>query len=220
MDRRLNQNPIELPGLSEQSDTPGLDLDDLDPNPMANVSTWLDDAIAAGVPQPNAMAVATVGPNGAPSLRTVLLKDVVDEGIVFFTNYGSRKGLELNARPRTAASLTWVQLHRQIRIEGRVTPTSAETSDSYFAKRPRGAQIAAAASPQSEVIPDRSWLEDRVAQLEAEYEGGDVPRPSRWGGYLVIPDHVEFWMGRRNRLHDRILFVDRAGRWEKSRLAP
>jgi pyridoxamine 5'-phosphate oxidase len=220
VDRRLNQNPLELPGLSEQYDTPGIDLDDLGPDPIAHVSTWLEDAIAAGVPQANAMAVATVGPNGAPSLRTVLLKDVVEEGIVFFTNYRSRKGLELHARPRAAASLTWVQLHRQVRIEGRVTPTSAETSDAYFATRPRGAQIAATASPQSEEIPDRSWLEDRVAQLEAEYEGVDVPRPYAWGGFLVIPDRVEFWVGRRNRLHDRILFVDRAGRWEKSRLAP
>jgi pyridoxamine 5'-phosphate oxidase len=184
------------------------------------VAAWIAAAVAAEVPQPTAMGLATVSADGAPSLRTVLVKGVDDTGIVFFTNYRSRKGRDLEARPQVAATITWVQLHRQIRLEGRAERLPEQRSDDYFATRPRGAQVAAAASPQSEEIPDRAWLERRVAELEAQHSAEPVPRPAHWGGFLVVPHRIEFWQGRRSRLHDRISFTRQDAEWVAVRLAP
>lgn len=191
---------------------------------LAQVQEWLDEAVAAGVYEANAMSVATSG----PSVRTVLLKGV-DHGLVFFTNYQSRKGREIEADPRCAASLTWPSMGRQIRVVGTASKTSAEESDEYFATRPRGSQIAAWASPQSTVLSSRHELETRVADVEARFDGIDVPRPEHWGGFRIVPSEVEFWSRRDNRLHDRLLYRrgdggddhDGSGDgWAVDRLAP
>lgn len=193
-----------------------MDAADLDADPLRQVQRWLDDAVAAGIHEPNAMSLATDG----PSVRTVLLKGV-DSGLVFFTNYESAKGDALGASPLAAASLTWTTLGRQVRALGPVAKTSAAESDAYFATRPRGSQLAAWASPQSRPIPDRAALDDVVAALAARYpEGVPIPRPPHWGGYRLTPDEVEFWSRRDNRLHDRIRFRRNQGNWVADRLAP
>lgn len=188
---------------------------DLDANPLVQLQRWLDDAIDAGIHEPNTMSIATT----APSVRTVLLKGLDEHGLVFFTNYESDKGRELAHDPRAAASLTWTTLGRQVRAAGAVEPTTPQESDDYFATRPRGSQLAAWASPQSRVIPDRKTLEDAVAQ-EAERFPDDVPRPPYWGGYRLVPHVVEFWSRRDNRLHDRIRYRRTGAHWAVDRLAP
>ncbi|MDQ1438250.1 MAG: pyridoxamine 5-phosphate oxidase [Acidimicrobiaceae bacterium] len=191
-------------------------------DPLALARQWLDDAAAAGIHEPNAMSLAT----GHVSLRTVLLKGISDGGFVFFTNYQSRKAAELEADPTCALSLTWPTLGRQIRATGRATRTSAHESDDYFATRPRGSQVAAWASPQSEVLADRAVLDALVAEVEQRFAGVDrLPRPPHWGGYRVTPDEIEFWTRRDNRLHDRLRYrrADHQGEaqtWAVDRLAP
>ena len=173
------------------------------------------------VPDRNAMTLATATPDGKPSARMVLLKQYDREGFVFFTNHESRKGLELAENPFAALILYWPEQRRQIRIEGSVVRVAAAESDAYFASRPRGSQVAARASRQSSVIPDRASLEVRVQEIDSEFEGGSVPRPEFWGGYRVDPDRIEFWEGRIDRLHDRILYTRRPnGEWSAERLAP
>ena len=194
---------------------------DVDPDPIRQFATWFEEAAAAGLYQPEAMTLATVTPEGRPSARLVLLRGFDGRGFSFFTNYDSRKGRDLAARPWAALVLFWAELHRQVRIEGRVELVSAEESDAYFAGRARGSQLSAWASPQSEVLEGRGVLERRVADLARQYEGRPVPRPPRWGGYRVVPDSIEFWQGRENRLHDRLCFRRRAdGGWAIVRLAP
>ncbi len=210
---------MNLHEIREEYDTDGLEASAIGEDPIIGVRRWLDDAIDAGVPQPNAMAVATVGADGSPSLRTVLLKDI-DHGFVFYSNTLSRKGRELAANDRVAISFTWVTLYRQIRIEGRGELVDDTMADRYFRSRPVGAQIAAAASPQSEVISDRAWLERRVEAVTAGLDGAPPPRPPHWTGIRVVPDVIEFWRGRRNRLHDRLVYRRSDDGWATERLAP
>jgi pyridoxamine 5'-phosphate oxidase len=165
------------------------------------------------------MSVATASADGVPNCRTVLLKAFDARGFVFYTNYESRKGRELAARPAAALTFLWKELERQVRIEGRVEKVSAEESDAYYGTRPLGSRIGAWASPQSEVLESRAWLESRWTELASRH-GDDPPRPPHWGGYRVMPDLVEFWQGRLSRLHDRIVYRREAGAWKVSRLAP
>ena len=198
------------------------ELDLLD-DPLELFRRWFADAQAANLPQPDAMTLATVAAEGRPSARVVLLKAVDARGFQFFTNYESRKAGELDGDGRAALALVWIPLQRQVRVVGDVSRLSAEESDAYFATRPRGSQIGAWASQQSREVSDRGVLEARVAELEERYAGGEVPRPPHWGGYLVAPREIEFWQGRRNRLHDRFAYTrERAdsGAWRRARLQP
>jgi pyridoxamine 5'-phosphate oxidase len=199
----------------------GLSEADADLDPIRQFHVWFEQALAANVVEPNAMTLATATPDGRPSARIVLLKGADESGFVFYTNYRSRKGVELAANPRAALILFWPDLERQIRIEGHVETVSAEESDAYFCSRPAGSRLGAVVSEQSTVIPGREVLEQRLAQLQAEYPTGDVPRPSHWGGYRVVPEVIEFWQGRPSRLHDRLRYTKQPdGTWKRERLAP
>ncbi len=190
-------------------------------DPIELFRRWYGDALRAAVAKPDAMALSTVGPDGVPSVRMVLLSSFDELGFLFHTNYRSRKGEEIAGRPQVALALWWEPLARQVRIEGRAEKTNAADSDAYFAGRPRGSQLGAWASDQSAVIPDRAALDARLDEVERRYAGGPVPRPLHWGGYRVIPDVIEFWEGRENRLHDRIRYRrGEAGDWLVERLAP
>jgi pyridoxamine 5'-phosphate oxidase len=197
-----------------------LDRPDLLEDPIALFLRWLGDADAAGVPLPNAMAVATADASGRPSVRHVLLRGVDDRGFVFFTNRESRKGRDLEANPRAGLVFLWKELDRQVGVTGAVELVDEAESDAYFATRPREAQIGAWASPQSQPIADRPELERRVAEVEQRFTGVDIPRPPHWGGYRVIPDTIEFWLGRASRLHDRFVYTRDAEAWRVDRLAP
>jgi pyridoxamine 5'-phosphate oxidase len=194
---------------------------DLLPDPIALAQRWFADAQASGIEQHDAMTLATATPEGRPSARAVLLKGIDARGFAFFTNYESRKARELDANPHAALVLLWVPLQRQLRVTGRVERLSDEESDAYFATRPRGSQLGAWASQQSRPLPDRTELEERWAALDERYGGGTVPRPPHWGGYRVVPDEIEVWQGRANRLHDRFAYVRTpGGGWTHARLAP
>jgi pyridoxamine 5'-phosphate oxidase len=198
-----------------------LDEQLIDRDPIAQFKRWFADAVAAGLPLPEAMSLSTITPEGKPTARMVLLKRVDVEGFVFFTNYRSAKARELAVNPNASLVFFWPQLERQVRVEGVVRKTSAAESREYFATRPRGSQIGAWASPQSEVIPGREVLEQRRADLEEAYRDREIPRPEHWGGYSLKPERIEFWKGRRDRLHDRILYVRESdGSWTIQRLAP
>jgi pyridoxamine 5'-phosphate oxidase len=200
----------------------GLQEGDLAPTWSAMLRRWLDDAEAGGVREPNAMVVATADAGGRPNVRTVLLKGLDADGLTFFTNYESAKGHELEANPMASILFPWVDLQRQVRATGAVRRLDAATSDEYFASRPYGSRIGALASPQSRVIAARAELERARDELAARYpEGGPVPRPEHWGGYVVTPDTVEFWQGRPDRLHDRLEYRRGGdGTWVTERLAP
>ncbi|MCD9196788.1 pyridoxamine 5'-phosphate oxidase [Aeromicrobium wangtongii] len=198
----------------------GLDEQAAGDDPLVLFDRWFDDAVTAGVHEPNAMALATATPQGRPSSRIVLLKGLDDRGLVFFSGYESRKGRELSANPWAAATMLWHPLQRQVRIEGSVTRIPEEESDAYFAVRPRGAQIGAVASPQSQPIADRRTLDQRVADVEQACAGRDIERPAVWGGFRIAVDSIEFWQGRDSRLHDRLLFTRAPGGWTRERLAP
>lgn len=187
--------------------------------PLTLFQRWLSDAIAAKVPEPNAMTVATVDADGRPSTRIVLIKYADERGLVFFTNYESRKGRELAVNPHAALQFHWVELERVVRVEGRVEKTSPEESDAYFVTRPLDSRLGAWASPQSQVISSRAVLLGNAAKASARF-GLHPPRPDHWGGYRLVPEAWEFWQGRRSRLHDRVRFRLDAGTWAKDRLAP
>jgi pyridoxamine 5'-phosphate oxidase len=190
------------------------------PDPLEQFRRWFRAVEKAGLPEPNAMTLATSGPRGRPSARMVLLKGVTARGFLFFTNYESRKGREMAANPHAALVFYWRELNRQVRVTGRVSKLPAAESDAYFATRPRASRLAAAASPQSGVIPSRAVLLDRYAALEARYRNSDPPRPINWGGYCVHPDEIEFWQQGPNRLHDRLRYRRRRGVWILERLSP
>ena len=189
------------------------------PDPLLQFERWFKDALAAQLPLANAMTLATVSPEGAPDARVVLLKGVDDGAFVFYTNYQSSKGRQLAARPEACLVFLWTQLERQVRIEGRVERVSSSDSEKYFLSRPAGARLSASASAQSEVVPDRSHLEIQVEKLKKQF-GEHPPRPAHWGGYRVMPSRIEFWQGRENRLHDRLLYTLAGGTWKIERLAP
>jgi pyridoxamine 5'-phosphate oxidase len=193
--------------------------DDTPSDPYDLFHRWYADAEASSAPQPDAMALATATPDGRPSVRMVLFKGVGEDGFIFYTNYESRKGQELTANPQAAIAFFWYELQRSIRIEGTAARISAAESDAYFATRPLGSRYSAAASAQSQVIPDRASLEARVEGLQEQY-GEAVPRPETWGGYRVTPSAIEFWQGRRDRLHDRIRYQLEGGTWLRDRLSP
>jgi pyridoxamine 5'-phosphate oxidase len=190
-------------------------------DPLAQFERWFEEARAAGVFQPEAMAVATATPGGTPSARMVLMKGFDERGLVFFTNYGSRKGDELAANPQAALLFHWPELGRQVRIEGPVSRLERAESEAYARSRPRASQLSALASPQSRPVPEREWLERRVEELDREHADGELPVREDWGGYRVEPAAWEFWQHRDNRLHDRFRFQRRdGGGWTVERLAP
>jgi pyridoxamine 5'-phosphate oxidase len=189
-------------------------------DPLEQFRRWFAEAEAADVRAPQAMALATAGPEGVPSVRMVLLKGADVNGFVFFTGYGSRKGRELDANPRAALLFYWDPLGRQVRVEGTVERISADDSDAYFATRPRGAQLAAAASRQGRVLATRAELDAAVVELERAHADGEIPRPEHWGGYRLRPETYEFWQHRENRLHDRLRYRRQPDGWLLERLAP
>ncbi|WP_299492259.1 pyridoxamine 5'-phosphate oxidase [Acaryochloris sp. IP29b_bin.137] len=189
-------------------------------NPIQQFQLWFDQALQADLPEPNAMTLATVSADGRPSARIVLLKGVDPAGFVFYTNYQSRKGQELAATPWAALVFWWAELERQVRIEGRVSKVSDTETETYFDSRPRGSQLGAWASEQSQVICDRIVLEQRLQDLEQQYQDQSIPRPPHWGGYRLQPDLIEFWQGRPNRLHDRLCYQRQDQSWALQRLSP
>jgi pyridoxamine 5'-phosphate oxidase len=213
-------DPDQLAALRREYGDSGLDHPDLAPDPVAMFRHWMHDTVVAGLHEPNAMVVSTVSAQGRPSSRMVLLKGVDDRGFVFYTNYDSRKGRELSANPHAALLFPWHDLQRQVRVEGVVEPLSGEESASYFATRPRGSQLGAWASPQSSEVPSRDELEHRYAEVEDRFRDLDVPLPPNWGGFLVRPEVVEFWQGRRGRMHDRLVYRREGEGWATVRLAP
>ena len=207
-------------GMRREYERAAFDEGSAERDPIAQFRAWFDEAAASPVLEPNAMIVATVDVDGQPSQRTVLLKQWDARGFVFYTNYASRKGRALQANPQVALLFYWAPLERQVRIEGVAERTSAEESDAYWQQRPRGSQIGALASPQSDVVPDREWLASQFAALEGEFAGQEICRPAHWGVIRVVPSAIEFWQGRPNRLHDRLRYRRDDGGWILQRLAP
>jgi pyridoxamine 5'-phosphate oxidase len=198
----------------------GLREADAPADPLTLFRAWFAAAQASRLVHPEAMTLATATADGVPSARMVLLRGLDERGFVFFTNYESRKGRELAVNPRAALVFYWGELDRQVRVEGRVELISAEESDAYFRDRPRGSRVGAWASPQSEVIPDREFLEARARACAEQYQGGEVPRPPHWGGERVVPEAIEFWQGQPDRLHDRLRYRRVERGWVRERLAP
>lgn len=212
----LSERLAQLRKSYEQAD---LDESSASHKPLGLFEQWMTEAIQAGIPEPNAMTLATVGADLKPSTRIVLIKGYDEKGLVWFTNYSSRKGTELAGNPHAALQFHWVELERVVRIEGLVEKLPATQSDDYYNSRPLDSRIGAWASPQSQVIPDRGWLVGKAAQYAAKFLLSP-PRPNHWGGYRLIPERWEFWQGRKSRLHDRLLYRQEAGLWLRERLAP
>jgi pyridoxamine 5'-phosphate oxidase len=210
---------MDIAQLRQEYMRESLDETDVAHDPVTQFRAWFDEAAQGGLPMVNAMTLATVSSTGQPSARMVLLKGFDARGFVFYTDYQSRKAQELTANPCAALLLYWIELEREVRIEGRVERTTDAESNEYFMSRPLGSRLAAIASPQSSVLSDRSGLEARYAEVEKHY--GQTPaRPSNWGGYRVVPEAIEFWQGRPNRLHDRLLYKMTSDGWQIMRLAP
>jgi pyridoxamine 5'-phosphate oxidase len=211
---------LDASRLRKEYTRAGLVEGDVDPNPVVQFHQWFEKVIDADLHEPNAMILATASRDGRPSARVVLLKGYDERGFVFYTNYEGRKARDLEANPLCALLFYWGELERQVRIEGRASRLSGEESDAYFTSRPRGSRLGAWASEQSQPVESRSILEERVRALEAEYEGREIPRPPFWGGYRVEPEVIEFWQGRENRLHDRLVYRRTEGGWKIERLQP
>jgi pyridoxamine 5'-phosphate oxidase len=209
---------VDVAGLRKEYTQRGLADSDVGNEPMAEVKRWFEDAVAAGVHEPNAMTLATLGPDGHPDARVVLLKGVGVDGLTFFTNRQSAKGQQLAAHPHAALVLFWPQLERQVRVRGAVEVLPRSDDETYFARRPRGSQLGAWASPQSRVVEGRAALEASLLEMEAKFQGGPVPCPPHWGGYRVKPVSVELWQGRENRLHDRLVYERQGTTWIRKRL--
>ena len=210
-----------LANLRKEYSQAVLELPTADADPLHLVKSWLEDAIRAEVNEPNAMNLATVGENGRPAARIVLLKGLENGKFEFYTNYQSNKGNDLEKNPACALTFFWPELERQLRVEGMASRLSDTKSDEYFRSRPRGSQVGAWASPQSHAVASRQLLEERFAQLESKYEGAEfLPRPKQWGGFGVEPFLIEFWQGRPNRMHDRICYILAEKKWVARRLAP
>ena len=225
MSQDHQQDRPDLGALRREYGDHGLDTPDLAPDPMEMFRRWLDEAVASGLHEPNAMVVATVSPDGRPSARLVLLKSLDDRGFVFFTNYESRKGREIDAHPEVSLLFPWHDLQRQVRVEGTATRVTREESEAYFAGRPRESQLGAWASPQSRVVASRAALDERYGGVLAQFADlDDVPVPPHWGGFRVAPEEVEFWQGRKGRMHDRLVYrrvePDPHAPWTVQRLAP
>lgn len=214
--------PVTFEGTRLEYDIDVLDGESAGPDPHRLLRRWLEQATAAGLPEPTAMVLATVDATGAPHARTVLLRKLSPVGAIFFTNYDSAKAVQLAAEERCALAFEWLELHRAVRMEGRAQRVSAADSDSYFAGRPRASQLGAWASPQSQPIADRAELLARVAAAEQRFGDGPVTRPPNWGGYEVVVERFEFWQGRPSRLHDRLVYerAESGEGWERHRLAP
>ncbi len=216
----MNSAP-NLSALRKEYTLQELTIEKTADEPMAQFNQWLKEALQAQLPEPNAMHLSTVSKEGKPSGRIVLLKELEADGFTFYTNYQSRKGKELAENPWVSLTFFWAELERQVRIEGTISFVSPQQSDEYFHSRPRASQLGAIASPQSQVVADRSILEQKLTSFEEKFGNAEIPRPSHWGGYSVKPEKVEFWQGRRSRLHDRIQYVRQEnGNWIKQRLAP
>src|ERR1700712_1174878 len=217
-----NRTGADLGALRREYGARGLDVPDLAPDPITMFRGWLDDTITAGLHEPNAMVVSTVSADGRPSLRMVLLKGVDDGGFVFYTNYESRKGRDIEANPAVSLLFPWHDLQRQVRVEGTASRVSQQESETYFAARPRGSQLGAWASPQSQEVASRAELDERYAGVEARFaEADEIPLPPHWGGYRVRPEVVEFWQGRKGRMHARLVYRrDDESPWSVARLAP
>jgi pyridoxamine 5'-phosphate oxidase len=223
---RTGQQLGDIAAMRENYSTVGLDAADLAADWLTQFRAWFADAVAAGVPEPNAMVIATASAAGVPASRTVLAKAVDESGVTFYTNYGSAKSADLTENPRISATFPWIGLHRQVHVRGSVAKVDAATTAAYWAVRPRGSQLGAWASPQSTVVPDRRTLDELQAEVTERF-GGDaadgppIPVPPHWGGWRITPVTVEFWQGRTGRMHDRLRFRDTGdGTWVVERLAP
>jgi pyridoxamine 5'-phosphate oxidase len=217
----MSDNPFSIKDLRREYASRALDELTADADPITQFRVWFGEALSAELLDANAMTLATVTADGMPAARTVLIKDIDDSGIVFFTHYNSPKGHDLAARPHASLLFYWAELERQVRVTGPVERVPTEESEAYFASRPRDSQLAAWTAVQSEELPDRATLEARFDALQATYEGRPVPRPPDWGGYRVVAERMEFWQGRASRLHDRLLYTrNTEGTWRRVRLAP
>jgi pyridoxamine 5'-phosphate oxidase len=212
---------ISIADLRQNYTLAGLSEADADSNPIKQFQTWFQQALFAQIKEPNAMTLATCAPDGKPSARMVLLKDFNEQGFVFYTNYESTKGQHCLKNSWAALVFWWVELERQVRIEGQVEKVSPQESDAYFHSRPRSSQLGAWASNQSQTIENREILELKLAELEEKYTNKEIPRPSYWGGFRVVPKTIEFWQGRSSRLHDRLHYrLQKDGSWLRERLSP
>ena len=212
--------PVSIGDLRRDYARARLDEASVSPDPLVEFARWFEEAVTAEARDPNAMTLATSSVDGAPSARIVLLKGFDKRGFVFFTDYRSRKGLELAKNPRAALVFYWPELERQVRITGSASATEREESERYFRSRPRGSRLSAWISHQSQVIPSRQQLEAQIPELERRYTGDEVPLPPHWGGFRLRPDTIEFWQGRANRLHDRLRYVWHGEGWRIERLSP
>jgi pyridoxamine 5'-phosphate oxidase len=211
---------LDLADLRRSYALSSLSEADVDPDPVRQFERWFADAVSARVLEPNAMTLATASRDGVPSARIVLLKGVDARGFAFFTDYRSRKSAELTENPLAALAFLWKEIERQVRVSGAVSRVTAEESDAYFRSRPVGSRLGAWASHQSAVIPSRAELEDKLRDVTRQFPDGDVPLPPHWGGFRVVPDEIEFWQGRPDRLHDRLRYQRRESGWEIERLSP